>query len=339
MPANVESMFYTATTADGRNGTPWHGLGTSVPDALTGAEAREAAGLDWTVRKVPMFVPALPDGSAAGPTPPTAGRVEVPGWAAVQRSSDDRIIGVVRSSYEVVQNDELDRLIDALVDDGGAKYETAGSLAGGAVVWMLARLPKTIQVPGDNGETVAYILAYTGHDGRRSLSVQPTPTRVVCQNTLNVAIAGAVSSVTVRHTAKVNTRLDEARRVLGISLSYMDTFEKVARDLVKRPMSLADVTAFTEVLIPDPAGIEPEKAVRTQKARAEIARLYTDSPNLDGVPKSAYRTLQAVAEYVDHGRTYFTTKKHSAAENRALSLLDGQGRDLKSAALALLVKA
>ena len=119
MSANVESMFYVRTT-------PWHGLGICVEEALNSKEALAAAGLDWNViQKVICTEDGIP----------------VEGFRANIRESDGRILGVVTSRYQVVQNEEAFAFTDSLLGEG-VTYETAGSLQNGRKTWILAKLPQ-----------------------------------------------------------------------------------------------------------------------------------------------------------------------------------------------------
>ena len=326
MTANVETMAY-APTADGSRATPWHGLGTALDDVATGAEVLTAAQLDWTVAKTPMLV--APHDGLEGTT--------VPGWVAIQRSSDGNILGVVRSTFQPTQNTELTKFIDYLVDDGAAKYETAGSLAGGQTVWVQARLPRTLQVVGDSSEIATYIHAFTGHDGRRAFTVGTGIRRIVCENTLNAAHKDAKDSIAIRHTGRVIERVGEARAALNLSLRYLDTFQSLADEMTSRQFSQRALDAFLADLLPVSADPEvAEKQVRTLSMRASIEGLYDGSPTLAGVPKNGWRVYNAVAEWADHEKTYAVTSKTNADDQRAYSLLDGQTAELKSRALALL---
>lgn len=176
MSANVESMFYA-----GRE-KPWHGLGTQVEEAPTSADALRLAGLDWTVQRKPIQV---------------CGGRKVDNFFANVRSSDGAVLGVVSDRYQVVQNAEAFAFTDALIGgEGQVHYETAGSLMGGRKIWLLAKLPDT-EIVGD--KTEPYLCFSNTHDGSGAIRVCMTPIRVVCNNTLNIAL-NAMSDM-VGHTA------------------------------------------------------------------------------------------------------------------------------------------
>lgn len=170
MAANIETMFYTRTA-------PWHGLGTKVDEALTSKDALIYAGLDWQVLQEPVYT--------------SAGEL-VSGYKVNVRDTDRNILGIVSDRYKIVQNEEAFSFTDALLGEG-VKYETAGSIANGKIVWMLARMPQRYIISGDAIEP--YLVFSNTHDGSGAIRVAMTPIRVVCQNTLNLALRGAQRSL------------------------------------------------------------------------------------------------------------------------------------------------
>lgn len=214
MPDNVTSMVYNR-----RNGPPWHGKGVGVEGLATAAECIRAAGLDWGVAKVPL---KLADDGAL-PVPHT--------WATVRvdlASSDSRrLLGVVGEEYTPLQNWEAFAFFDKVVGERRALYETAGAIEHGRRVWLLARLPDDFVVPirGRGGDVdddslvdrvEPYVLLANGHDGHLMVHVKFTPVRVVCQNTLALALVGLGGPhLALRHDRLLRWRLDEAARLIG----------------------------------------------------------------------------------------------------------------------------
>ena len=191
MPANVETMFAARET-------PWHGRGRIIMDAPASREALELAGLDWLVESRNIY-----SGTGA----------MIPGYRANVRSTDDAVLGVVSDRYRIVQNEEAFQFTDDLLGEG-VTYETAGSLQGGKKVWMLARLPRKYLIAGD--QVVPYLVIFNSHDGSSGVKVAMTPIRVVCQNTLNLALNTAKRSWTARHTENVLLRVQDARETLQL---------------------------------------------------------------------------------------------------------------------------
>ena len=191
MPANVETMFSVRET-------PWHGLGRIIMDAPASREALELAGLDRQGESRNIY-----SGTGA----------MIPGYRANVRSTDDAVLGVVSDRYRIVQNEEAFQFTDDLLGEG-VTYETAGSLQGGKKVWMLARLPRKYLIAGDQVEP--YLVIFNSHDGSSGVKVAMTPIRVVCQNTLNLALNTAKRSWTARHTENVLLRVQDARETLQL---------------------------------------------------------------------------------------------------------------------------
>jgi phage/plasmid-like protein (TIGR03299 family) len=294
---------------------------------LTGEEMLKAASLDWSVSKRPLFYEQA-DAEVA--------TIQVPNFVATVRDSDDAYLGLVTPTYQIVQNSVLAELGDALKGEG-ADYHTAGSLFGGRIVWLQAILDREIMVNGDPSKYAAYLLITAGHDGNHPVQFANTPTRVVCANTMSMALDGAKAKISLRHTANVANRLDEVRKALGMANQYIERFETVANLMATVPMSLMEIGLFTEKLIP--SNPEVEHAYRTESQRQEIIDLFTSSPTLDGVPHTAYRAFQATCEYADHFAPVRDTKSANAADRRALSVIEGPAFAMKSAALRLLTPA
>ena len=188
MSANVETMMYVRKV-------PWHGLGTMV------AEAR-LAGLDWKVEGRPIY---------------DADGQEIPGFVANTRDSDGQVLGVVTKKYRVVQNEEAFAFTDHLIG-GDVRYETAGSLRGGRQIWLLAKMPAA-KVAGD--EVEPYLCFTNSHDCSSSVKVCMTPIRVVCNNTLNLALREAQRTWSMVHTGDISRKILEAQQTLELADRYM----------------------------------------------------------------------------------------------------------------------
>ena len=202
MAANVETMMYVREK-------PWHGLGVEVSEAPNSEDALRFAGLDWNVRQENVF------NSRGG---------IIKGFKANVRDSDDSVLGVVGDRYKVVQNRDAFKFTDGLIG-GDVRYETAGSLRDGKQIWLLAKLPEQ-QIAGDAVEP--YLCFTNAHDGSSGVRVCMTPVRVVCNNTLNVALATAKRTWSMRHTENVHERLNEARDCLFRAEDYMDGLAQYA---------------------------------------------------------------------------------------------------------------
>ncbi len=221
MAANVESMFYTRTA-------PWHGLGVRVEEVLGSKEALNQAGLDWKVEQTDVY-------AASGE--------RIPGYKANIRDIDRSVLGIVGDRYKIVQNEEAFAFTDGLLGEG-VKYETAGSLAGGKIVWMLAKLPEKYIISGDAIEP--YLVFCNSHDGSGAIRVAMTPVRVVCQNTLNLALKGASRVWSARHTGNVMSRMDEARETLQLANAYMSQLGRSINELQAKKLTDKKVLAMID---------------------------------------------------------------------------------------------
>ena len=178
MPANVETMFYVREK-------PWHGLGTEVSEAPASLDALVYAGLDWRVEQKEVY---------------TEDGTPIPGYKVNVRSTDHAALGIVSDRYKVVQNEAAFQFTDDLLGEG-VTYETAGALQGGRKVWLLARMPQRYVIAGD--EITPYMVFMNSHDGSSGVKVAMTPIRVVCQNTLNLALDSAKriwAAIPARHS-------------------------------------------------------------------------------------------------------------------------------------------
>ncbi len=302
----------------GRNITPWHRLGTVVEGLLTSSEALEAAHLNWRVTGNPVL--AEVNGRAT----------TVPGYQAITREDSGAVLSIMKESYHPIQNSEAFEFFDAVVGEGQAIYDTAGALHGGRRVWIMARIPGTVFVDGDD-HLERNILLYTSHDGSSTLRMQQVMTRVVCQNTLSVALRQATNTVSILHRGNYKQRVHEAQRALKVVHGYFDDLETLIQQFAAEPMTTTDMRSFTEKLLPIP---QSEKSPRTEKARSEIVSLFREGTGNKG--RTRWDAMNAVTEWVDHRRNYGRTQLGAADETRFASTLFGSGAELKAKAVALL---
>lgn len=297
MAANVESMFYVGRQA------PWHGLGVSVKAAPESKEALRLSGLDWKVFQKDIYTE-------------TGNRIEQ--YKANVRSTDQKVLGVVSDKYQVVQNDEAFAFTDALLGEG-VRYETAGSLAGGKLIWLLARLPQKYIINGD--EVAPYLVFFNSHDGTSAVRVAITPIRVVCQNTLNLALSTARRSWGIRHVGDINEKLHEARQTLALSDRYMSALGKSIYELDRIKLSDAKVQDYVNELFPVTADMSTQQIQNGRKMQRELKQRYYEAPDLQHVGKNGYRFINAVSDMVTHGKPLRETRNYQ--ENLFRKTVDG----------------
>jgi phage/plasmid-like protein (TIGR03299 family) len=275
MAANVESMFYVRET-------PWHGLGTRVMEAPASKEALELAGLNWKVIQEPIY---------------TDTKEEITGYKANVRDSDRKVLGVVTDRYKVIQNEEAFAFTDALLGEG-VRYETAGSLQEGKRVWILARLSSEYIITGER--ISPYLVFSNTHDGSGAVKVAVTPIRVVCNNTLNLALDTAKRSWSMIHTGDIKGKLEEAKETLFLAQNYMDKLGKEFENLRMKSMSDQKVLDYIEILLPLEPGASTQQERNIKRLREDMKARYFDAPDLLDVGKNAYRFVNAVSDFATH---------------------------------------
>ena len=275
MAANVETMFYVRET-------PWHGLGTRVMEAPSSKEALGLAGLDWKVVQEPVY---------------TQAEELIEGYKANVRDRDRKVLGVVTNRYRIIQNEEAFGFTDALLGEG-VRYETAGSLQGGRKVWLLARLPHEYIISGER--ISPYLVFSNAHDGSGAVRVALTPIRVVCNNTLNLALSTAKRSWSMMHTGNVQEKLEEAKDTLFRAETYMDSLGKEFDELRKKKLTDKQVMDYIEILLPMEDNTTPQQRKNISRLREDMGRRYFDAPDLKTVGKNAYRFINAVSDFATH---------------------------------------
>ena len=351
--------FSTGAAAVFVTGEPaWHKLGRVISQAATSAEAIELARLNWIVEQWPLF---LQDGR------------KVKDRVANVRSDTQAVLGVVSTRYEPFQNAEAFEFMDSIVGERLAMFETAGSLNEGRNVWMMARIPKTLRVAGAD-EINPYILLSNGHDGTKALRMIPTSVRVVCQNTLNLAMGGVSSAEDFRlnHSKSLKGRVEEARSKLGVIVERFDTFQAQLQALaakslpeteaknyfetifpVKRPQSKAvvpvDSTGLLDSILDQMADrsaigrdlAEAANASEDRETKKNTAILemvlenYHNRRNsMPEIQGTAWAAYNAVSEYVDHQAPVRGRGERGRAESRLNSIWFGQGDKIKQTAFS-----
>lgn len=285
MAANVESMFYV------RN-TPWHGLGVNVQEAPKSEDALRIAGLHWKVIQEPIR---------------TQKGEEISGYRANIRDTDRTILGVVTERYKVIQNQEAFAFTDGLLGEG-VRYETAGSLQNGKKVWLLARMPQEYIISGDR--ISPYLLFSNTHDGSGAVKVALTPIRVVCNNTLNLALRTARRSWSMIHTGNINEKMEEARDTLLLARTYMDELGKEAENLMKQKVTDKKLQEYMELLLPMEDEMSPQTKKNISRLREELKYRYFNAPDLQNVGKNAYRFLNAVSDFATHAEPLRKTSNY-----------------------------
>ena len=279
-------MFYVGET-------PWHGLGTRLDEPATYVEAIQEAHLDWKVEARPVYYP--------GKLPGNEAIVEAPNHRVIVRTDTGAALSIMSDRYQIVQNEEAWDWADSILGKGGAHYHTAGALRDGRVQWILAERPGKIEiVPGDTLDP--FILLTNSHDGSLPLQVHPTSIRTICANTVEAALARGKSYVSIRHTASVHRRMQDAEKALRMGDEQFKVMTQGAQLLSRTRMTLWQMGEFTQRLL----GINPDAKhkvnAHTEAAESMINELFVVGRGQDipGVNNTAWAAYNAVTEYVDY---------------------------------------
>ena len=275
MAANVETIFYTREK-------PWHGLGTMVAEAPNSKDALRLAGLNWKVLQEPVY---------------TENEELIQGYKANVRDTDRKVLGVVTDRYKVIQNEEAFAFTDTLLGEG-VRYETAGSLQEGRRVWMLARLPREFIIGGER--ISPYMVFSNTHDGSGAVKTALTPIRVVCNNTLNLALRTAKRSWSMIHTGDISGKIEEAKNTLLLADEYMTVLGQEFENLRKIKLSEKQVLDYIKILLPMEENYSLLQKRGVEKLRADMKMRYFDAPDLKDVGNNGYRFVNAVSDFATH---------------------------------------
>lgn len=277
MAANVETMFYTREK-------PWHGLGTMVMEAPDSQTALTLAGLNWSVIQKELT---------------TVDGMKINGFKANLRDLDNQLLGVVTDRYKVVQNEEAFSFTDELLGEG-VRYETAGSLQNGRRTWILAKLPQRYIISGD--EITPYLVFMNSHDGTGAIKAAMTPIRVVCQNTLNLALSTAKRSWSTNHVGNIKGKMEDARFTLLYADKYMAELGKAIDGLNRIKLSDHQVNEYMDRLLPTPNDVSEQQKKNILVMKEDMKMRYYDAPDLKDVGKNAYRFINAVSDFATHAK-------------------------------------
>ena len=294
MSANIESLFVVREPA-------WHGFGTVIEKEPTSEEAIIAAGLDWNVVQEPIY-------KESG--------VNIPGYLANIRDSDGSVLGVVTKKYSIVQNKEAFAFTDSLVDDGMV-YASAGSLRGGRTVWMLGKMPETMIL---DDKLEPYICFTNTHDGTGAIRVCCTPIRVVCQNTLNLALSTAKRSWSAVHRGSMESKLTEAKLTLGLINDYTDALKIEAERLAAIKISDETVEGMLDnIYHPSTDDSDVRKRRIDMLKQTVFACLMSD--DIKQYRGTAYSVMMAATDFADHSAPLRETVNYK--ENRWAQIMVG----------------
>lgn len=301
----VETMAYA-------NETPWHGLGNQLSAKSAISVWAKQAGMEWQIKESPVYF--RPED---GTNHTTFDEQKV-----LYRSDTGAALSVVSQRFQVVQPRDVLEFYRDLTKAHGFTLETAGVLKGGRKVWALAKTNMTASIKG-NDTLNGYLLLATGCDGTLATTAQFTSIRVVCNNTLAVALKNGGAVVKVPHSTTFDPKAVKGQ--LGLSSSTWDDFVYQMKNLSERKLKNAESEAFIAELFAD-----PREKFTNERAMKKVLELYSGhgrGAELSSAKNTAFGLLNAVTEFVDHERRARST------DYRLDSAWFGTGANLKNDAL------
>jgi len=313
MSANVESMMFAGAL-------PWHGEGNKIADDMLydTAEGIKTAGMDWEV--------GLKDLQ-------TVDGVSVPNKACY-RKSDNKILGVVGPRWTPVQNWHMFDWFQPMLDAKLAKLHTAGSLCGGTKVWVLAELAMDNLEIVKGDEVAPFVLLANSHDGSMAVRAGFTPIRVVCTNTLRMAVGDVASKlIRIRHSTKVVENLDAVREIMNLAKQSFEATAEQYRLLSRKAIHSGDLRKYVKIVLGIENVADSDLPKKTTNIMEEIFAMVEggrgqDNPLVKGTFWAAYN---GVTEYLNYN-------KGRNVSNRLDSLWFGQAGTLSANALDTAMK-
>lgn len=317
----VEAMY--------ANRPAWHGLGNifdldgkQAPDSAT---AIELAHLGWNTELEEM---KLNDGT------------KVDGYFATVRQDTRATLGIVGERYTVTQNRECFNFLDSLCQDNVIRYESAFALRGGKQIALLARMPSEIDTIAEGDDCLRYVLCYNSHDGTSNLTLTPTSVRVVCANTVRLALSQSKFSVRLRHSGDMTEKMEEARQYLSQFDAKFDLFRDTGRLLATRQVADDAAMEYVRELFPEPKA-DASRTVRGnwQGKVDSVVSGFTNGANnnLPSIKGSWWSLFNALTEFVDHGGN-FRGSFEEQRQRRFDETMEGKAADFKNTAWDLAVK-
>ena len=305
---------------------PWHGLGRQLPASQPMDVWAREAGMDWTIRETPVRYMAEAEGSGLAGI--YGQPMEFPELKVLYRSDTKAPLSVVGGRYQVVQPREVLEFYRDLTEISGFELETAGVLKAGKKFWALARTGKETALKG-NDTVKGYLLLATSCDGTLATTATPTTIRVVCNNTLSIALNGATSAIKVPHSTSFDPQA--VKKQLGVAVTQWDSFMYRMKTLSERKVkSHESMNYFLKVLCQTDNQADPAQGLTNERALKKVQAMYEGhgrGAELSAAKGTAWGLLCAVTEFVDHER------RARSQEYRLDSAWFGQGAALKQRAL------
>ncbi len=289
----------------------FHGLPSSkiVKYAPNVEEAIRLADLDWTVSLAPVYHQKTMDGVET--------YSPVDGKFLTVREDTQQVLGSVGRNYRTFQNADAFDFANELLGFG-VEFDAAGHYADSTKVFLTAKVPTGITVPGTDDNLDLYLLFKTSHDGSSAIQAQVTPVRLACTNMLNLATRNAISKWSARHTAKASEKIEEAARTLQLVDAYRSEFEQISAQLLATEVTMEGFESLVE------------EVTVSERLRVGMINTWNNSPTLMG--PNGWSAVNAIGEYLE-----FERGGRGSVETRFDSNIDGQTAAIRNRAARLLL--
>jgi phage/plasmid-like protein (TIGR03299 family) len=325
MAHELETLANGQTAFASARKSAWHQLGQIPDECMTAEDVMTKAWLGgWEVRKIALQGIEVTDKGVT--------KVDCPDKFMTVRTNPvtgaTEYLGVVGEDYTTVQNEQIAELLNLLVDESGAHFETAGSMRKGKSVFVTMKLPKAMEIAGVDRMDL-YLAATTSHDGTASLRLDATPVRIVCANTQRMAYERSLGSYVFRHAPTITAKIGEARQALGLVWKHFGVFEAEAEKMINASLTMGEFEKITAQLWPladDASDIAKNNA---KQRTSSLRYLIRDADTQKAIKGTRWAGYQAVTEYIGH---FAPATSDTVRATRALT---GKGADLKARAFEL----
>lgn len=272
----------------------WANLGTTTSDCKDLDSVLKKSGLDFEVVKKNIYTRGVKS------------QVALPGCKATVIKGTDRVLGIVSDKYKICQNKEAFEFVNYISSE--VKYEKAGMTAAG-LVYIIASLPE-VKILGDSFKP--HVIFQNGFNGCTTVKAAISPLRLVCQNQFSLAFKEANSSVSIRHTSTMQSKLVQARDVLRDTADYMQVLNHKAEHYAGVKLTEAQVTKVIDSFFPITEEMTDRSKNSIQRKRTEFINAYScdDNANFRG---TMWGLINAASDYMTH---YLARSTEKSAENR-----------------------
>lgn len=313
MPAVVETMAYAFKddASDPTYGTPWHGLGVPVTNDISVDDMLVKAGLDWELKRAQTYADIN-------------GQKVFSGKEVLYRDSDGKIMTHVSPDWHEVQPRESLEFFREFVEEGSMEMNTAGSLMDGRRIWALARVKKEFSLFRGKDVIQQYLLFSNPIEYGKSIDIRFTGIRVVCNNTLSLALSNSVNEeMGMRLSHRQAFDPDLVKQTLSISQSHMDSYQEAAEFLASKPFTMDNLINYYRDVFPNKSKKDEAKLSRRAQTALDILETQPGAELGEGTWWAAYNSVTFEEDHLA-GRT---------ADTRLRSAWFGKGRERKANAL------